>query len=679
MRSSTAIILLLALAAAAPAQTYTWQGWGGPDGTNSAWGASWSPSSNVLANGWGETWNYWEDPAAHFPALTSDVILPAGMILDSDGGSAPYCASLTVGAGSLLQLQYTNLAMNGPTLTNDGRIDLIAAGGVVSGLYLSGPLSVEGEGEIVLAPGRFHSDAASMAVTIGAGQFVHGEGHFGSEPYGNYHGIALTNLGRIRATGATGQLVILSSGSVNQGTLEAGTGSQLWLAGDFDNTGGEILADDGLVWLMPDALHPCRIEGGVLRTAGAGEIRPESEGSLKNVTVEGLLHLRRYTSVHMSDVIVNNGEFKQGLDGWAGYATVFMDSALTFQGDGVLRMGAANEIKMGNWLPVNSPLTNGSGHTIESYGGRFGAEPNYYGDQRIEMINDGTILALESPYAVEFHVTGAGFENRGLLSLRPAASVDAGIWGPFLQTAGKLECDDRFNAFTHPIRISGGTLAGQVGLGADVRVDGTAVIQPGDEDEIGTLHVWGPLTLGDGATLAWEWTAYGQDLVQVHGAFTATGDVTLRVVDPVTAPDKSADLVVLTSASHDDQATWTVELPVGWTHDTLEWVGNDLVLRGLSGTPTAVEEAPARTMLLGASPNPFNPRTTLRYALAQAGPVRLTVSDMRGRRLAVLVDGVRPAGEHAVVWDGRDAAGRALGSGAYVGVFEAEGRRETRR
>jgi len=73
----------------------------------------------------------------------------------------------------------------------------------------------------------------------------------------------------------------------------------------------------------------------------------------------------------------------------------------------------------------------------------------------------------------------------------------------------------------------------------------------------------------------------------------------------------------------------------------------------------------AADVLLPASPNPANPRTVLRYRLSRAGGVVLSVYDLLGRRLRVLVDGDRAAGEHTVAWDGTDAAGRPAATGIY--------------
>jgi hypothetical protein len=65
-------------------------------------------------------------------------------------------------------------------------------------------------------------------------------------------------------------------------------------------------------------------------------------------------------------------------------------------------------------------------------------------------------------------------------------------------------------------------------------------------------------------------------------------------------------------------------------------------------------------------PNPFNPRTSIRYTVpAPGGRVRLTVYDLRGREVRTLVDEHKGAGEYLAVWRGRDNAGRELGSGVY--------------
>lgn len=72
-----------------------------------------------------------------------------------------------------------------------------------------------------------------------------------------------------------------------------------------------------------------------------------------------------------------------------------------------------------------------------------------------------------------------------------------------------------------------------------------------------------------------------------------------------------------------------------------------------------------RVELHANAPNPFNPHTTIRFELAEAGPTELAIFDASGRRLRMLVDEFRSAGSHSVVWNGKDATGGAVSSGVY--------------
>ncbi|MBD3160502.1 MAG: T9SS type A sorting domain-containing protein [Candidatus Eisenbacteria bacterium] len=64
-------------------------------------------------------------------------------------------------------------------------------------------------------------------------------------------------------------------------------------------------------------------------------------------------------------------------------------------------------------------------------------------------------------------------------------------------------------------------------------------------------------------------------------------------------------------------------------------------------------------------PNPFNPKTTISFSLAQNGPVEIVIYDVSGRTVKTLVDGTMEAGPNSIVWDGTDDAGRKVGSGVY--------------
>jgi hypothetical protein len=90
--------------------------------------------------------------------------------------------------------------------------------------------------------------------------------------------------------------------------------------------------------------------------------------------------------------------------------------------------------------------------------------------------------------------------------------------------------------------------------------------------------------------------------------------------------------------------------------------------------------APEPTLLLQNFPNPCNPRSTIVYTtgFGGGGPgavwVRLSVVDVLGRQVALLVDGPQSAGEHAVVFDGTD-----FPSGTYFYRLQLGDRVEAKR
>ncbi len=100
------------------------------------------------------------------------------------------------------------------------------------------------------------------------------------------------------------------------------------------------------------------------------------------------------------------------------------------------------------------------------------------------------------------------------------------------------------------------------------------------------------------------------------------------------------------------------------------------------GISTEVHEPPVTPgglCIYQNQPNPFNPRTAIRFDLPTAGPVRLSVYDLAGRLVRVLVEGRIAAGSHEAVWDGRDADGRGMASGSYFARLETNSARETTR
>ncbi|MDH4070156.1 MAG: DUF1028 domain-containing protein, partial [Ignavibacteria bacterium] len=86
-----------------------------------------------------------------------------------------------------------------------------------------------------------------------------------------------------------------------------------------------------------------------------------------------------------------------------------------------------------------------------------------------------------------------------------------------------------------------------------------------------------------------------------------------------------------------------------------EWRG------GVSAAGGIQVHLPVELELTQNYPNPFNPTTTISFALAASGDVRLSVFDLLGREIAVLVDDIRSAGRYEAVWDAAE-----FPSGVYI-------------
>lgn len=101
----------------------------------------------------------------------------------------------------------------------------------------------------------------------------------------------------------------------------------------------------------------------------------------------------------------------------------------------------------------------------------------------------------------------------------------------------------------------------------------------------------------------------------------------------------------------------------------------DIAFRNLDGYVADVARdevgvTPSAPALEQVHPNPFNPSTTITFALPQAQRIRLDIMDAAGRHVTTLADEEQSAGRHEVVWDGTADGGRAVPSGVYFARLE---------
>jgi len=131
---------------------------------------------------------------------------------------------------------------------------------------------------------------------------------------------------------------------------------------------------------------------------------------------------------------------------------------------------------------------------------------------------------------------------------------------------------------------------------------------------------------------------------------------------------------------NDGMLTFSIEAPLkvaNKSHDLILSGGSDRFKVVITPITTSVElgnALPTSVELSQNFPNPFNPSTTIQYAVPAQSTVRLAVYDMLGREVAVLVNGTKAAGNYEFAFDAS-----SLSSGMYIYRLEAAGTVMTRK
>jgi hypothetical protein len=161
---------------------------------------------------------------------------------------------------------------------------------------------------------------------------------------------------------------------------------------------------------------------------------------------------------------------------------------------------------------------------------------------------------------------------------------------------------------------------------------------------------------------------FGADLlVRIQLSMVGATDYDLYVYDdcvsaPVasTLPGTLTDVVAMTIPDQlgvDDSRVYIVEVRLYGGAG----VGDPPAWRGTG--PLSVES----------DPNPTRGDARIRYSLPRAGWARVTILDASGARIRSFDEGLLPAGPHQLMWDGRDASGRAVNAGVYFARVEGPG------
>ncbi len=137
-----------------------------------------------------------------------------------------------------------------------------------------------------------------------------------------------------------------------------------------------------------------------------------------------------------------------------------------------------------------------------------------------------------------------------------------------------------------------------------------------------------------------------------HGDVVSEGEVALSLVFRATTEIENTVIEITDSQTYDS-----------------EFGFNRLALPA----PVQLQTRPEAFALANNYPNPFNPATTIKYALPQAADVELTVYNVVGQVVRTLVAEHQSAGRYAVEWDAANDSGHSLSSGMYFYRLEAGG------
>jgi hypothetical protein len=178
------------------------------------------------------------------------------------------------------------------------------------------------------------------------------------------------------------------------------------------------------------------------------------------------------------------------------------------------------------------------------------------------------------------------------------------------------------------------------------------------------------LNLGDNSTLSF-WarsytSAYGLERMRVGVSATSMAPATFTMVTEEPYAEVPTDWTQYTFdlSEWDNQNIWIAINCV--SDDAFILFVDDFHVQSVVDVNVDDPIAePMLTSLNGNYPNPFNPETTISFTLQQSGHVSLEIYNIRGQKVATVVDGNFEAGNHNVVWNGKTDQNRVAGSGIY--------------
>jgi hypothetical protein len=179
---------------------------------------------------------------------------------------------------------------------------------------------------------------------------------------------------------------------------------------------------------------------------------------------------------------------------------------------------------------------------------------------------------------------------------------------------------------------------------------GETALQQFNIFNLGVLDLNGTITTPEGYTVSIEETRNEVDY------FVSPGEYITVIIEfaPTQAVQYDGDIIITSNDPNQSE----VNIPVSGT--------------GFS-TENGMELIPLATKLQRNFPNPFNPTTSIKYALHEDAKICIEIFNIKGQKVKTLIDKKQSAGYHAVMWNGKDNSGKTAASGLYFYKMASEG------
>jgi len=99
----------------------------------------------------------------------------------------------------------------------------------------------------------------------------------------------------------------------------------------------------------------------------------------------------------------------------------------------------------------------------------------------------------------------------------------------------------------------------------------------------------------------------------------------------------------------------------------------------ISTTSYKEDVFPVVTALGKNIPNPFNPETAIIFSMSKTGNVAIEIYNAKGQRVKSLVNAVLEAGNHRVIWNGKNEENQNVNSGVYFYRMETDSYNSTKK